>query len=175
MADDTAAMAATLATLFTSPADCVKTRMQVNPETHPSIRLAVKRIYAVSVSRRACQTRLPGVLPSGCGSFADRQGPGDRGVLLWLDAADIEKGSERSDRVDRVRRAVVVLPGPRVKRARDTLGVKCCQVFPSATRQSSLLGQSDGVHRSITLQTTLHPSLISSLLYLAPLHAWASL
>ncbi|KAK1927288.1 mitochondrial carrier domain-containing protein [Papiliotrema laurentii] len=41
-----AAMAATLATLFTSPADCVKTRMQVNPETHPSIRLAVKRIYA---------------------------------------------------------------------------------------------------------------------------------
>ena len=41
-------MSATLATLFTSPADCVKTRMQVNPEQHPTLRKAVARIYSVS-------------------------------------------------------------------------------------------------------------------------------
>ena len=42
-------MSATLATLFTSPADCVKTRMQVNPEQHSTLRKAVARIYSVSV------------------------------------------------------------------------------------------------------------------------------
>ncbi|ORY35697.1 mitochondrial carrier domain-containing protein [Naematelia encephala] len=39
------ASAAMMATLATSPADCVKTRMQVNPQDHPTIRKAVIRIY----------------------------------------------------------------------------------------------------------------------------------
>lgn len=43
-----AAMSATFATLLTSPADCVKTRMQVNPNEHPTLRKAIQRIYAVS-------------------------------------------------------------------------------------------------------------------------------
>ncbi|KAK4689193.1 solute carrier family 25, member 38, partial [Tremellales sp. Uapishka_1] len=38
--------ASTLATLVTSPADCVKTRMQVTPLTHPTIRKAINRIYS---------------------------------------------------------------------------------------------------------------------------------
>ena len=47
-----AAMSATLATLFTSPADCVKTRMQVNPDLHPTLRKAIQRIYLVCQSPR---------------------------------------------------------------------------------------------------------------------------
>lgn len=39
------AAAAVAATLVTSPADCVKTRMQVNPADHPTLRAAVRRIY----------------------------------------------------------------------------------------------------------------------------------
>ncbi|RSH82282.1 hypothetical protein EHS25_005992 [Saitozyma podzolica] len=39
------ALAAVMATLVTSPADCVKTRMQVNPTDHPTLRKAVMRIY----------------------------------------------------------------------------------------------------------------------------------
>ncbi|WVR09455.1 hypothetical protein IAU60_006522 [Kwoniella sp. DSM 27419] len=39
-------MAAVLATLITSPADVVKTRMQVNPVDHPTLRAAVSRILA---------------------------------------------------------------------------------------------------------------------------------
>ncbi|KAK8854630.1 hypothetical protein IAR55_003369 [Kwoniella newhampshirensis] len=37
-------MAATLATVLTSPADVLKTRMQVNPTEHPSIRKAMSRV-----------------------------------------------------------------------------------------------------------------------------------
>ncbi|CAD6568482.1 MAG: hypothetical protein TREMPRED_004554, partial [Tremellales sp. Tagirdzhanova-0007] len=39
------AMAAVLATIITSPADCVKTRMQVNPIEHPTVRKALATIY----------------------------------------------------------------------------------------------------------------------------------
>ncbi|WWD19230.1 hypothetical protein CI109_103688 [Kwoniella shandongensis] len=37
-------MAATLATVLTSPADVLKTRMQVNPTEHPTIRKAITRV-----------------------------------------------------------------------------------------------------------------------------------
>ncbi|ORX38358.1 mitochondrial carrier domain-containing protein [Kockovaella imperatae] len=40
-----AAAAAVLATLATSPADCVKTRMQVNPTDHPTLRRAIIKLY----------------------------------------------------------------------------------------------------------------------------------
>jgi hypothetical protein len=43
-----ASMAACMATFLTSPADCVKTRMQVDPKEHPTIRKAIGRIYTVS-------------------------------------------------------------------------------------------------------------------------------
>ncbi|KAI9637615.1 mitochondrial carrier domain-containing protein [Dioszegia hungarica] len=40
------ALAAILATTITSPADVVKTRMQVNFTNHPTIRIAISKIYA---------------------------------------------------------------------------------------------------------------------------------
>lgn len=40
------AFAAILATLLTSPADVVKTRMQVNSSTHSSLRTAIRLVYA---------------------------------------------------------------------------------------------------------------------------------
>ncbi|OWZ37130.1 solute carrier family 25, member 38 [Cryptococcus neoformans c8] len=40
-------MAATLATIITSPADVIKTRMQVNPTEHPTLRKAIARVIQV--------------------------------------------------------------------------------------------------------------------------------
>ncbi|OWT38315.1 solute carrier family 25, member 38 [Cryptococcus neoformans] len=40
-------MAATLATIITSPADVIKTRMQVNPTEHPTLRKAIARVVQV--------------------------------------------------------------------------------------------------------------------------------
>ncbi len=34
---------------MTSPADCVKTKMQVMPESNPTIRAAMKAIYEVGI------------------------------------------------------------------------------------------------------------------------------
>lgn len=46
-----AVTAAMLATVLTSPADVVKTRMQVAPEWNPTIRRAIAGIYKVGTDR----------------------------------------------------------------------------------------------------------------------------
>lgn len=50
-----AATAAMLGTVLTSPADVVKTRMQVAPGSNPTIRRAIVGIYKVGANRSANQ------------------------------------------------------------------------------------------------------------------------
>jgi hypothetical protein len=92
-------MSATLATLFTSPADCVKTRMQVNPDLHPTLRKAIQRIYSV---RPAAGMKLRAALITG---------PRFRGFLLRVNITNITQSNERSNRVVGIRGFVDLFPG----------------------------------------------------------------
>lgn len=81
-----ASMAACMATFLTSPADCVKTRMQVDPKEHPTIRKAIGRIYTVSDQISV----LGSMLTPALGSRAFR-------LLLWIDVEDIPESGFWSD------------------------------------------------------------------------------
>lgn len=81
-----ASMAACMATFLTSPADCVKTRMQVDPKEHPTIRKAIGRIYTVSYQISVLGFMLTSAL-----------GPRAFGLLLWIDIEDIPESGFRSN------------------------------------------------------------------------------
>ncbi|KAL7422452.1 hypothetical protein Q5752_003100 [Cryptotrichosporon argae] len=82
-----AVTASVLATIITSPADCVKTRMQVAPAEHSTIRRAVARIYsdrglpgffsgsALRVSRKAASSAIAWTVYEGVLLFLQAKEP----------------------------------------------------------------------------------------------------
>ncbi|ADV23602.1 solute carrier family 25, member 38 [Cryptococcus gattii Ru294] len=87
-------MAATLATIITSPADVIKTRMQVNPSEHPTLRKAVVRVAqergllgffsgtSLRISRKAASAAIGWTVYEGLLIFLrDRKGQPQTGAL----------------------------------------------------------------------------------------------
>lgn len=87
-------MAATLATIITSPADVIKTRMQVNPTEHPTLRKAIARVVqergplgffsgtSLRISRKAASAAIGWTVYEGLLIFLrDRKGQPQTGAL----------------------------------------------------------------------------------------------
>lgn len=72
--------------------------MQVDPVEHPTLRAAVRRIYAVSWLLKSRYV-------------ADETGSGPARLLLWFIIAHLPESSVQRDRVERLRGTALVLEG----------------------------------------------------------------